>query len=72
MFEHPFERRGEKLRIADQYMNCELIGKDMNLYHAYPNAAIQVPVGHSNSGSKGCFNQYYKDFGLDLDSYAPA
>ena len=72
LWEDAFIRNGQRLRIADQYLNSELIGRDLKLYHAVPNAAIQAPIGKSNSGSEGCFNGFYHDFGVNVSEYATA
>lgn len=61
---------GGFLRIGDQYMNRDMFGHDMNMYHAVPNVAIQNPVGTSNSGQQGWCNGFYRDFGIDINSYA--
>lgn len=70
LWEDAFVRRQQPLRVADQYLNQDRIGRDMNLYHAVPNAAIQAPAGMSNSGSAGCFDCFYRDFGIDVSEYA--
>ena len=59
------------LFICDQYMNRDRFGADMNMYYAVPNAAIQAPVGGAAcSGQSGCHVDKYRQYGLDVDSYA--
>ena len=51
--ENALRGTGAKLRIADQYMRTigTRMGEDARLYHASPNAAIQVPIGKGNCNS---------------------
>lgn len=69
LFESAFAKKGSKLRVVDQYLRADRIGWDMKTYHAYPNAAIQVPMGTANSGS-GYQIPFYKSIGVDPESYA--
>lgn len=58
-----------KMRIGDHFLNRGILGKDMKMYFARKNIAIQRDMGKANSPISDITNKYI-EMGLDLSQYA--
>lgn len=60
-----------KMRIADHFLTKGILGKDMRMYFARTNVAVQREMHNANSPTDDITNKYI-EMGLNLDEYADA